>query len=84
MLMERSWGGTANFPRRMSAPSISIRPALGISRPAISLSKVVFPTPDLPAITRLQQMKTGALIGAAVEFGAIMGRASPEIGRAHV
>ncbi len=33
---------------------------------------------DLPAITRLQQMKTGALIGAAVEFGAIMGRASPD------
>jgi hypothetical protein len=29
---------------------------------------------DLPAITRLQQLKTGALLGAAVEMGAILGR----------
>lgn len=29
---------------------------------------------DLPAITRLQQLKTGALIACAVEAGAIMGR----------
>lgn len=30
---------------------------------------------DLAAVTRLQQMKTGALISAAVEAGAILGRA---------
>ncbi len=30
---------------------------------------------DLPAVTRLQQLKTGALIGWCVEAGAIMGRA---------
>ncbi|MGV3478928.1 MAG: polyprenyl synthetase family protein [Sphingobium sp.] len=33
---------------------------------------------DLPTVTRLQQMKTGALIGIAVEAGAILGRVSPE------
>ncbi|MEQ1726444.1 MAG: polyprenyl synthetase family protein [Sphingopyxis sp.] len=36
---------------------------------------------DLPAVTRLQQMKTGALIGWCVEAGAIMGRV-PYEGRA--
>ena len=38
---------------------------------------------DLPTITRLQQMKTGALLGAAVEMGAILGRVPPE-GRSHL
>ncbi|MBY8821004.1 polyprenyl synthetase family protein [Sphingomonas colocasiae] len=33
---------------------------------------------DLPTVTRLQQMKTGALIGVAVEAGAILGRVPPE------
>lgn len=33
---------------------------------------------DLPAITRLQQLKTGALIGFCLEAGAIMGRVPPE------
>ena len=33
---------------------------------------------DLATVTRLQQMKTGALIGAAVEAGAILGRVPPE------
>lgn len=33
---------------------------------------------DLPTVTRLQQMKTGALIGAAIEAGAILGRIPPE------
>ena len=33
---------------------------------------------DLPAITRLQQLKTGALIEFAVEAAAIMGRIPPE------
>ena len=33
---------------------------------------------DLAAVTRLQQLKTGALIGWCVEAGAIMGRASAE------
>lgn len=33
---------------------------------------------DLPTVTRLQAMKTGALIGCAVECGAILGRASVE------
>jgi len=33
---------------------------------------------DLNTITRLQAMKTGALIGAAVEAGAILGRIPPE------
>ncbi len=36
---------------------------------------------DLPTVTRLQQMKTGALIAFCVEAGAIMGKLSPE-GRA--
>jgi farnesyl diphosphate synthase len=35
---------------------------------------------DLPTVTRLQQLKTGALLGAAVEMGAILGRV-PEEGR---
>lgn len=38
---------------------------------------------DLPAVTRLQQLKTGALLGAAVEMGAILGRIPPE-GRTHL
>ncbi|GGD92150.1 farnesyl-diphosphate synthase [Tsuneonella deserti] len=38
---------------------------------------------DLPTITRLQQLKTGALLGAAVEMGAILGRV-PEEGRSHL
>lgn len=38
---------------------------------------------DLPTVTRLQQMKTGALICAAVEAGAILGRVPPE-GRTHL
>ncbi|MET4895703.1 polyprenyl synthetase family protein [Sphingomonadaceae bacterium jetA1] len=38
---------------------------------------------DLPTVTRLQQMKTGALICAAVEAGAILGRVAPE-GRTHL
>ncbi len=33
---------------------------------------------DLPTVTRLQAMKTGALIGCAVESGAILGRLPPE------
>ena len=33
---------------------------------------------DLAAVTRLQQLKTGALIGWCVEAGAIMGRAGAE------
>lgn len=33
---------------------------------------------DLQAITRLQQLKTGALLAAAVEMGAILGRLPPE------
>ncbi|HEX9965656.1 MAG TPA: farnesyl diphosphate synthase [Allosphingosinicella sp.] len=33
---------------------------------------------DLDAITRLQRLKTGALIGWCVEAGAILGRASPD------
>lgn len=36
---------------------------------------------DLGAVTRMQKMKTGALIQAAAEAGAILGKASPE-GRA--
>jgi farnesyl diphosphate synthase len=35
-------------------------------------------TLDLAAVTRLQQLKTGALIGFCLEAGAIMGRVSPE------
>lgn len=38
---------------------------------------------DLPAVTRLQQLKTGALLGAAVEMGAILGHIPPE-GRTHL
>ena len=38
---------------------------------------------DLRAITRLQQLKTGALLAASVEMGAILGRVPPE-GRAHL
>lgn len=38
---------------------------------------------DLHTITRLQQLKTGALLGASVEMGAILGRVPPE-GRAHL
>src|SRR5690606_7849395 len=38
---------------------------------------------DLRTVTRLQQLKTGALLGAAVEMGAILGRV-PEEGRAHL
>lgn len=33
---------------------------------------------DLPTVTRLQAMKTGALISCAVESGAILGRVPPE------
>nr|WP_047169737.1 farnesyl diphosphate synthase [Sphingomonas sp. Y57] len=33
---------------------------------------------DLDAISRLQQLKTGALIGVSVEAGAILGRVPPE------
>lgn len=36
---------------------------------------------DLAQVTRLQQLKTGALIGASIEMGAILGRLPPE-GRA--
>ena len=36
---------------------------------------------DLHGVTRLQQLKTGALLGAAVEMGMILGRLPPE-GRA--
>jgi len=38
---------------------------------------------DLPSVTRLQQLKTGALLGAAVEMGAILGHVPPE-GRTHL
>jgi farnesyl diphosphate synthase len=38
---------------------------------------------DLPAITRLQQLKTGALLAASVEMGAILGKIAPE-GRTHL
>ncbi len=38
---------------------------------------------DLPAITRLQQLKTGALLAAAVEMGAVLGKVPPQ-GRAHL
>ena len=38
---------------------------------------------DLRQITRLQQLKTGALLAASVEMGAILGRVPPE-GRAHL
>jgi farnesyl diphosphate synthase len=38
---------------------------------------------DLHTVTRLQQLKTGALLGASVEMGAILGRVPPE-GRMHL
>jgi farnesyl diphosphate synthase len=38
---------------------------------------------DLQTITRLQQLKTGALLGAAVEMGAILGKVPAE-GRTHL
>ena len=38
---------------------------------------------DLPTITRLQQLKTGALLATSVEMGAILGKVPPE-GRAHL
>ena len=38
---------------------------------------------DLPTVTRLQQLKTGALLAAGVEMGAILGRVAPE-GRTHL
>jgi len=38
---------------------------------------------DLQTVTRLQQLKTGALLGAAVEMGAILGRV-PSEGRPHL
>ncbi len=38
---------------------------------------------DLPTVTRLQQLKTGALIGFCLEAGAIMGHVPPE-GRTHL
>jgi len=38
---------------------------------------------DVREVTKLQQLKTGALLGAAVEMGAILGRI-PEEGRAHL
>ena len=34
---------------------------------------------DLPAVTRLQAMKTGALIAYSVDAGAILGRVSPDV-----
>ena len=38
---------------------------------------------DLRQVTRLQQLKTGALLAAGVEMGAILGRVPPE-GRTHL
>ena len=38
---------------------------------------------DLPTVTRLQQLKTGALLAVSVEMGAILGKVPPE-GRTHV
>ncbi len=38
---------------------------------------------DLPAVTRLQSLKTGALLSAAVEMGAVLGKVQPE-GRSHL
>ena len=40
-------------------------------------------TYDLHTITRLQQLKTGALLAASVEMGAILGKVPPE-GRGHL
>ena len=39
--------------------------------------------PDLSGVTRLQQLKTGALLGASVEMGMILGKV-PEDGRTHL
>lgn len=38
---------------------------------------------DLPTVTRLQQLKTGALLSASVEMGAILGKVALE-GRTHL
>ncbi len=38
---------------------------------------------DLPAITRMQMLKTGALLSAAVEMGAVLGK-QPAEGRVHL
>ena len=38
---------------------------------------------DLRQVTRLQQLKTGALLAASVEMGAVLGKVAPE-GRAHL
>jgi farnesyl diphosphate synthase len=38
---------------------------------------------DLHTVTRLQQLKTGALLAASVDMGAILGKVPPE-GRAHL
>ena len=38
---------------------------------------------DLSTVTRLQQLKTGALLGASVEMGAILGKIAPEA-RSHL
>ena len=38
---------------------------------------------DLHSITRLQQLKTGALLAASVEMGAVLGKVAPEA-RAHL
>lgn len=38
---------------------------------------------DIHAITRLQQLKTGALLSASVEMGAVLGKIAPE-GRGHL
>jgi farnesyl diphosphate synthase len=38
---------------------------------------------DLQAVTRLQQLKTGALLAASVEMGAILGKVPPQ-GRGHL
>lgn len=38
---------------------------------------------DIPAITRMQQLKTGALLSAAVEMGAVLGKVPAE-GRMHL
>ena len=42
------------------------------------------PTLDIGAITRLQRMKTGALIAFSCEAGALLGKAAPELRRALV
>jgi len=38
---------------------------------------------DLPLVARLQQLKTGALLAASVEMGAVLGKLAPE-GRTHL